>query len=101
MVCIEDIECVSAQLEGKALGYVKHLLQTNVEITIPRLPEILNTWSHPGIELVKAGHRFEGGGVQHTLIRVKMSRRLQEWRRSGQQGRHTELNELRRYVAVR
>jgi hypothetical protein len=50
VVHIQNIKGVSAQLEGKPLGDVNRLFQADVEITIARLPEVLNTWPLACIE---------------------------------------------------
>ena len=77
MVLIENVECVSAQLESKPLGNVGRLRETDIEITVAGLPEILYSWSVAGIE-VEATGRLERVHVQNGLVRVKMCRRLQK-----------------------
>src|SRR6266576_281119 len=62
VVFIENVKCISAQLERKPLVDVNRLLQADVEISIARLPEILNPWPLACIE-VKASGRFECGNV--------------------------------------
>jgi hypothetical protein len=58
VVRVENVECVSAQLEGEPLGDVNGLFQADVEITVARLPEILNSRPLACIEL-EAFLRFE------------------------------------------
>ncbi len=48
--CIENVKCVSAQLEGETLGDVNRFLQSDVEVAITGLPEVLNAWSLARVE---------------------------------------------------
>ena len=51
MVLIENVKRISAQLERKPLGNANRLRETDIEITVAGLPEILHPWPLAGIEV--------------------------------------------------
>jgi len=93
VVLIENVERISAQLESKALGDLDRLFQADVKIAVTRLPEILNAGSSAGVE-IEAARRFECVHIQYRLSGIEVSRRLQEWRRTGQQRGRAEVVKL-------
>src|SRR5437660_4495371 len=100
MVLIENVKCISPQLEFEALGDLNRFLQADIEVAIARLPEILHTWPRPRVK-VEAAEGFKRVYIQHRLGWVEMGWRLQVWGSPRQQSGRAEVVKLGRDIAER
>jgi hypothetical protein len=84
MVRIEDVKCVSAQLESHTLRDVNQLLESEVEVTIARLTKAVNPWSTTRVEVKTVGG-LERVQVEERFRWVNIAQRLCIWILTGQQ----------------
>ena len=96
---IENVKGVSTQLKRKTFRKVERLLQTDIKITIARLPEVLNAPAGARVE-VKAVDRFERRPRKERLGHIEIVKRLREWGCTWQQSWNTPSTELSRHIAI-